>query len=192
MLRRVRVRSDRNLTPAQFAACHGRSGFWWLRDAPGNFIKIGEIGQHRGDQPFDAELELKVGVRYTLGVGQGRDAIRQEVVIAADADEAVMTVERALARVRAWITDGSQILEDDRAAREADEAGANLHAIRNRRLERQRELLRRVETEGAELGKFLREQTETPHTTVDAKLAPLFRAWSNLNTGRDLGGILGA
>ena len=27
---------------------------------------------------------------------------------------------------------------------------------------------------------------------VDAKLAPLMKAWANLNTGRDLGGILGA
>ena len=187
--RNVRVTSDRHMSTAAFERAHKRSGFWWLRDAPGNFLTIGE---HRGDRPLDITIRLKVGVLYTLGCGQGRDAIRQEVVIAADADEAVMTVERALARVRAWITDGSQILEDDRAAREADEAGANLHAIRNRRLERQRELLRRVETEGAELGKFLREQTETPHTTVDAKLAPLFRAWSNLNTGRDLGGILGA
>lgn len=187
MFRRVRVRSDRHLTPEQFAACPGRSGLWWLRD--GSFLKIGE---HRGDQPFDAELELKVGVRYTLGVGQGRNAIRQEVVIKADADEAVMTVERALARLRALITDGSQIAEDDARARAADQTGADLHAIRNRRLERQRELLRRAETEGPEIGRFLREQTETPHTIVDAKLAPLFRAWRDLNLGRDLAAILGA
>jgi len=189
MIRRVRVRSDRHLTPAQFAAAVRKSGYWWLRDAPGNFLKIGE---HRGDQPFDVELELKVEVRYTLGVGQGRDAIRQEVLIAADSAEAVMTVERALARLRALITDGSQIQADDAAARAADSTGANLHAIRNRRLERMRELVRRAEAEGPEIGKFLREQTETPRATLDAKLAPLFKAWNALNLGRDLAAILGA
>ena len=46
--------------------------------------------------------------------------------------------------------------------------------------------------EGAEVGKFLREQQEQAAPIVDAKLAPLMKAWANLNTGRDLGGILGA
>lgn len=49
-----------------------------------------------------------------------------------------------------------------------------------------------VAGEGAEVGKFLREQQEQAAPIVDAKLAPLMKAWANLNTGRDLGGILGA
>ena len=186
--RNVRVTSDRHMSTAAFERAHKRSGYWWLRDAPGNFLNIGE---HRGDRPLDITIRLKVGVLYTLGCGQGSDAIRQEVRVEADAAEAVMTVERALDRIRGWIRDGSQIAADDAAARQAD-GGVGLHAIRQRRLDRTRELLARVASEGAEVGKFLREQQEQRRDVVDAKLAPLAKAWANLNTGRDLGGILGA
>jgi hypothetical protein len=165
--RNVRVTSDRHMSTAAFERAHKRSGFWWLRDAPGNFLTIGE---HRGDRPLDITIRLKVGVLYTLGCGQGRDAIRQEVRVEADAAVAVMTVERALERIRGWIRDGSQIAADDETARR----------------------FARVAGEGAEVGKFLREQQEQPAAVVDAKLAPLIKAWANLNTGRDLGGILGA
>lgn len=184
----VRVTSDRHMSTAAFERAHKRSGFWWLRDAPGNFITIGE---HRGDRPLDITIRLKVGVLYTLGCGQGRDAIRQEVRVEADAAEAVMTVERALERIRGWIRDGSQIAADDEAARRSD-TGAGFHVIRQVRLDRTRELLARVAGEGAEVGRFLREQQEQPAAQVDAKLAPLIKAWANLHTGRDLGGILGA
>lgn len=186
--RDVRVTSDRHMSTATFERSHKRSGFWWLRDAPGNFIFIGE---HRGDRPLDITIRLKIGVTYTLGCGQGQDAIRQEVRVDADAAEAVMTVERALERIRGWIRDGSQIAADDAAARKADD-GAGLHKIRQARVDRLRELLARVAGEGAEVGKFLREQQEQAAPIVDAKLAPLMKAWANLNTGRDLGGILGA
>lgn len=186
--RDTRVTSDRHMSTAAFERAHKRSGYWWLRDAPGNFLNIGE---HRGDRPLDITIRLKVGVTYTIGCGQGRDAIRQEVRVEADAAEAVMTVERALERIRGWIRDGSQIAADDAAARQAGD-GAGLHVIRQRRLDRTRELLARVAGEGAEIGRFLREQQEQRRDVVDAKLAPLFRAWSNLNLGRDLAAILGA
>ena len=79
---KVRVKSNARMSNRGFHRNGGkRSGaaYWWLR-GPQGFVNIPRV---RGDEYFDAELDLPAG-EYVLGTGRGRDAIRIKLVVRED------------------------------------------------------------------------------------------------------------
>jgi len=70
--------TDRISNSTVHKRCRGRQAYWWLRDQDGDFVEVPEI---RGDDYFEADLELEPGT-YTLGVGpQGKHGIRETIVV---------------------------------------------------------------------------------------------------------------
>ena len=57
-------------------------------------------------------------------------------------------------------------------------------------MQRPRDVRRRGDRDRADARRLVQQEQAAP--IVDAKLAPLMKAWANLNTGRDLAAILGA
>jgi hypothetical protein len=67
----TRVQSSDRMSNAGYH--RAGKAWWWLR-GPEGFVKVPSV---RGDKYFDSELELAPGA-YTLGVGKGKDAIREQ------------------------------------------------------------------------------------------------------------------
>lgn len=82
----VNVTSNSRMSNSGFHRCGGNgSGVarWWLRDeTQGCFV---EIPWQRGDKHYDADVRLSPG-KYVLGVGRGKDAIRERFEVDEDGD----------------------------------------------------------------------------------------------------------
>lgn len=75
----VTIESESKLSNSGYHRSGGsrsKKSCWWLR-GPDGFI---DIGYHRGDSHISLEMELEPGT-YTLGTGDGKDAIRQTIKV---------------------------------------------------------------------------------------------------------------
>jgi hypothetical protein len=64
--------------------------YWWLRKSDGEFVKL--PGKYRGDDGFEAHLELTPG-KYVLGTGPyGNHGVRQEMTISGIFEKSKITI----------------------------------------------------------------------------------------------------
>jgi len=81
---KMRIKSSDRMSNSGFHRSGGKgsgrgsgAAYWWLR-GPDGFVELPE--RVRGDDYLEIEIELSPG-EYVLGVGRGKDAIRENIKV---------------------------------------------------------------------------------------------------------------